>query len=201
MLKPHAAWRLESGNHPPGATMPDFTKVFAPRSWKLDPSRVIDTAAGGNDLARQLAEGRVSGACTSYDWSDPLTRPPSLRSAGRPLAASARSEQRINRGLSSCHEAHAPDLNRRKTNHEQRAAAADQYGDLDPVDPAVLLIWELVSRSRIVNIVLFPPPSVVAVAMREWIRSGEFSVDLATASRASSPAICSAPAWAWCSGC
>ena len=29
ILKLHAAWRLESGNHPPGATMPDFAKVLA----------------------------------------------------------------------------------------------------------------------------------------------------------------------------
>lgn len=28
VLKAHATWRLESGNHPPGATMPDFTKVI-----------------------------------------------------------------------------------------------------------------------------------------------------------------------------
>lgn len=48
VLKTHAAWRLESGNHPPGATMPDFTKVFAPTILrKLDPSRVTYTAAGG----------------------------------------------------------------------------------------------------------------------------------------------------------
>ncbi len=37
ILKLHAAWRLDSGNHPPGATMPDFTKVLA-----LDPLRSID---------------------------------------------------------------------------------------------------------------------------------------------------------------
>ena len=37
ILKLHAAWRLESGNHPPGATMPDFTKVLA-----LEPLRGID---------------------------------------------------------------------------------------------------------------------------------------------------------------
>jgi hypothetical protein len=34
------------------------------------------------------------------------------------------------------------------------------------------LLWELVSRSGIVNIVLFPPPSVVAVAMVEWVTCG-----------------------------
>lgn len=43
--------------------------------------------------------------------------------------------------------------------------------------PLFLLIWELVSRSQIVNMILFPPPTVVAVAMGEWIRSGEFAVD------------------------
>jgi NitT/TauT family transport system substrate-binding protein len=37
ILKTHAAWRLESGNHPPGAAMPDFTKVLA-----LEPLRSID---------------------------------------------------------------------------------------------------------------------------------------------------------------
>jgi ABC-type nitrate/sulfonate/bicarbonate transport system permease component len=45
--------------------------------------------------------------------------------------------------------------------------------------PLFLLLWELVSRSGIVNIVLFPPPSVVAVAMVEWIKSGQFTLDLA----------------------
>jgi NitT/TauT family transport system substrate-binding protein len=37
ILKLHATWRLESGNHPPGATMPDFAKVLA-----LEPLRGID---------------------------------------------------------------------------------------------------------------------------------------------------------------
>jgi len=41
VLKAHAAWRLSSGNHPPGATMPDFLKVIEPGPLKkLDPSRV-----------------------------------------------------------------------------------------------------------------------------------------------------------------
>jgi NitT/TauT family transport system substrate-binding protein len=42
VLKTHAAWRLESGNHPPGATtIPDFSKVIEPRPLKkVDPSRV-----------------------------------------------------------------------------------------------------------------------------------------------------------------
>ncbi len=39
--------------------------------------------------------------------------------------------------------------------------------------------WELVSRSGVVNVVLFPPPSVVAVAMLEWVKSGQFAVDFA----------------------
>jgi len=45
--------------------------------------------------------------------------------------------------------------------------------------PIFLGLWELVSRSGIVNVVLFPPPSVVAVAMLDWIKSGQFTVDLA----------------------
>lgn len=44
--------------------------------------------------------------------------------------------------------------------------------------PLFLLAWELVSRSHIVNIILFPPPTVVAVAMIEWIKSGQFVIDL-----------------------
>lgn len=40
-LKTHAAWRLETGNHPPGATMPDFLKILAPGPLgKLDATRV-----------------------------------------------------------------------------------------------------------------------------------------------------------------
>jgi NitT/TauT family transport system substrate-binding protein len=37
ILKLHAAWRLSTGNHPPGAVMPDFSKVLV-----LDPLRAID---------------------------------------------------------------------------------------------------------------------------------------------------------------
>ena len=41
VLKMHAQWRLDSGNHPPGATMPDFLKVVDPGPlMKVDPSRV-----------------------------------------------------------------------------------------------------------------------------------------------------------------
>ncbi|WP_346656074.1 NrtA/SsuA/CpmA family ABC transporter substrate-binding protein [Bradyrhizobium sp. dw_78] len=40
-LEAHSSWRLESGNHPPGAAMPDFSKVIFPDSLrKLDASRV-----------------------------------------------------------------------------------------------------------------------------------------------------------------
>jgi NitT/TauT family transport system permease protein len=45
--------------------------------------------------------------------------------------------------------------------------------------PLFILLWELVARSGIVNMVLFPPPSVVAVAILEWMRSGQFFWDLA----------------------
>lgn len=38
--------------------------------------------------------------------------------------------------------------------------------------PAFLGFWELVSRSGIVNPVLFPPPSVVAVALVDWVHNG-----------------------------
>ena len=44
ILKAHATWRLASGNHPPGATMPDFLKVIdAGPLKKVDPSRVTYT--------------------------------------------------------------------------------------------------------------------------------------------------------------
>lgn len=40
-LKTHAGWRLETGNHPPGASMPDFSKVLVTAPLKaLDPARV-----------------------------------------------------------------------------------------------------------------------------------------------------------------
>jgi len=44
--------------------------------------------------------------------------------------------------------------------------------------PLFLCAWELVARSGVVNAVLFPPPSVVAVAVLEWVRSGQFFSDL-----------------------
>lgn len=46
--------------------------------------------------------------------------------------------------------------------------------------PLFMLIWEVTSRSGVVNQILFPPPSVVAVALREWVASGDFLRDLAS---------------------
>ena len=43
--------------------------------------------------------------------------------------------------------------------------------------PLFLAVWEVVARSGIVNMVLFPPPSIVAVAVLEWIQSGQFFSD------------------------
>jgi ABC-type nitrate/sulfonate/bicarbonate transport system permease component len=45
--------------------------------------------------------------------------------------------------------------------------------------PLFLVIWELVSRSQVVNAVLFPAPSTVAVAVYDWIQSGQFTIDFA----------------------
>lgn len=44
--------------------------------------------------------------------------------------------------------------------------------------PLFVVAWEVIARSGIVNAVLFPPPSVVAVAVLEWVRSGQFFLDL-----------------------
>jgi ABC-type nitrate/sulfonate/bicarbonate transport system permease component len=38
--------------------------------------------------------------------------------------------------------------------------------------PLFLAAWEVISRAEIVNAILFPPPSVVAVALIEWIGNG-----------------------------
>jgi NitT/TauT family transport system substrate-binding protein len=44
ILKAHAGWRLESGNHPPNAEMPDFATVIDPEPLKkIDPARVTIT--------------------------------------------------------------------------------------------------------------------------------------------------------------
>ena len=44
--------------------------------------------------------------------------------------------------------------------------------------PAFVAVWELIARSRIVNAVLFPPPSAVAVAdapaQPTWLKGSEF---------------------------
>lgn len=41
VLTAHAQWRLDSGNHPDGATMPDFSTVIFPEPLRsIDPSRV-----------------------------------------------------------------------------------------------------------------------------------------------------------------
>ncbi len=41
VLSAHAQWRLDSGNHPPGAEMPDFSTVVVPGPLKaIDPARV-----------------------------------------------------------------------------------------------------------------------------------------------------------------
>lgn len=41
ILQLHARWRLDTGNHPPGATMPDFANFIASDSLKkIDPKRV-----------------------------------------------------------------------------------------------------------------------------------------------------------------
>lgn len=43
-LKTHAAWRLATGNHPPNASMPDFSAVLALEPLKsIDPARVTAT--------------------------------------------------------------------------------------------------------------------------------------------------------------
>ena len=44
-LKTHAGWRLETGNHPPGAGMPDFSKIVATAPLKaIDAARVTLSA-------------------------------------------------------------------------------------------------------------------------------------------------------------
>lgn len=65
--------------------------------------------------------------------------------------------------------------------------------------PAFTGVWELVARSGIVNAVLFPPPSTVAVAILEWIRSGQFFGDLMASSRAWPEGLRSGPRAGSCS--
>jgi ABC-type nitrate/sulfonate/bicarbonate transport system permease component len=45
--------------------------------------------------------------------------------------------------------------------------------------PLFLMVWELISLSGMVNDILFPPPTTVALALRDWIASGDFTADLA----------------------
>jgi ABC-type nitrate/sulfonate/bicarbonate transport system permease component len=44
--------------------------------------------------------------------------------------------------------------------------------------PLLLLAWEVIARSGVVNAMLFPPPSVVAVSMFEYAASGTLLTDL-----------------------
>src|ERR1700710_2245979 len=44
--------------------------------------------------------------------------------------------------------------------------------------PLLLIVWELVVRAGTVNAALFPPPTVVAVAMYEYATSGTLVTDL-----------------------
>lgn len=43
--------------------------------------------------------------------------------------------------------------------------------------PAFFGAWELISRSGAVNVVLFPPPSGVVMALISWAESGQLSID------------------------
>lgn len=44
--------------------------------------------------------------------------------------------------------------------------------------PIFLAIWEAISRAEIVNSVLFPPPTLVAVALYQWAVDGTLFLDL-----------------------
>ena len=49
VLKAHATWRLETGNHPEGAEMPDFMTVIEPGPLSaVDPSRIKITGLATN---------------------------------------------------------------------------------------------------------------------------------------------------------
>ncbi len=43
--------------------------------------------------------------------------------------------------------------------------------------PLFFLTWEAISRSQFINIVLFPPPSVVVTALWNWASSGQLLID------------------------
>ncbi|ESR24875.1 Alkanesulfonates transport system permease protein [Lutibaculum baratangense AMV1] len=45
--------------------------------------------------------------------------------------------------------------------------------------PLFFGLWELVSRSGVVNAILFPPPSKVVAALLAWAESGDLAIDFA----------------------
>ena len=45
--------------------------------------------------------------------------------------------------------------------------------------PVFFGLWELISRSGVVNVTLFPPPSTVLVALFNWAQSGQLLIDFA----------------------
>lgn len=45
--------------------------------------------------------------------------------------------------------------------------------------PCFFVLWEVVSRSGMVNVILFPPPTTVLDALVRWLQSGQLAVDLA----------------------
>jgi ABC-type nitrate/sulfonate/bicarbonate transport system permease component len=45
--------------------------------------------------------------------------------------------------------------------------------------PLFLAMWELISRSHFVNAVLFPPPTTIAIAIYDWMQSGQLAIDFA----------------------
>ena len=49
--------------------------------------------------------------------------------------------------------------------------------------PLFLAAWQVVAGAEIVNAILFPPPTVVASAVKDWIASGDFALDLAASLR------------------
>lgn len=45
--------------------------------------------------------------------------------------------------------------------------------------PLFFGLWEAVSRAGVVNAILFPPPSAIAVAVWDWLTTGQLALDLA----------------------
>ena len=43
--------------------------------------------------------------------------------------------------------------------------------------PLFFGLWEIVSRSGVVNVILFPPPSTVLGALLDWLESGQLLID------------------------